>query len=160
MSVGRGVGLVLAMSAVVVALAPAVSCGGGCRVIETRPLDYTCVGEPPRFTGELHFEREATFETFLRQQCLFSPLDSEVQVITGDVDWSREATFVAVGPADIDDRCITQREVDVVEVCDDGLQVSFADEVAAASDSCDAPRWTVSFVLSREDLRAALDAAE
>lgn len=132
------------------------SCVAPCRAIEVRPLELEC--DPSSlFTGELHFDSEATFDTFLRQECLVG--DGEADRVLASVDFTTEAVFVARGNHRLDEtRCLARRQLDEAQVCATGLKLYFADE-DLVSDTCPGTRWTVAFVLAREDLRAALDAA-
>jgi len=156
--------LSLAVAALPVGFALALSsmsgCGPYCRDIVTTELPVECES-PPRFTGEIHFDSLATFDTFLRQQCLPSASDDAIVAIENQVDFTTHAVFVAVGPAAIDNtRCVTRRDLDRAQVCSDGLKVVFDDDYASAEQGCTGSRWTVAFSLTREDLRAALEAGE
>ena len=153
--------VVLFLGVVLAALAAGVvGCGPQCRDIDTQPVNIVCES-PPRFTGEAHFDSAATFETFLSQQCLYTAGDTAVQSVIDDIDFTTSAVFVAVGPAALDNsRCLETRELDKAQVCTDGLKVYFQDVFQRADTGCPGPRWTVAFTLLREDLRAALDAAD
>lgn len=142
---------------VVAAIAGLSSCGPPCRTIETRPLALECA-QTSGFFGELHFDSEATFDTFLRQQCLEGD-DAAADRVLASVDFTREAVFVARGNHALDStRCLESRELDEAQVCATGLKLYF-DDVTREPELCPGTRWTVAFLLSREDLRAALDAA-
>lgn len=145
--------------ALCVASVSAAGCGPPCRDIQTRPLDFAC--EATRgFSGELHFDSEATFETFLAQQCLSRSSDELAREIAASVDFTREAVFVAVGPLSLDqERCLESRELASCQVCEGGLKVLFQDATRDIGAVCPSTVWTVAFALKREDLRAALDAA-
>ena len=140
-----------------VALGP--SCAGNCRVVDVRPLDLTC-GEVA-LEGEIHFDSAAAFETFLTDQCIPEADDVEVASIVDGVDFSRDAVWVGVRRNAIDEsRCIENRQLEATEVCDNGLRVSFVDVLRDdAGDVCTG-RWTVAFVIPRDELLAALDAAD
>lgn len=147
--------------ALLVALVAAFSssCGTPCRTIETRPLELTCA-QTSNFAGELHFDSEETFDTFLRQQCLADDEDALADQLIASVDFSSEAVFVARGRHAIDStRCLESRELDEAQVCETGLKLYFADKTREV-ETCPGTRWTVAFILAREDLRAALDAAD
>lgn len=148
---------IAAIAAVVVETA----CGAACRDIAATELREVECESPPRFTGEIHFDNRATFDTFLRQQCMFTADDTVIDAILDKVDFTTQAVFVAVGPAAIDNtRCVTRRDLDTAAVCSDGLKVSFDDDYASAAEGCPGTRWTVAFSLAREDLRAALAAGD
>lgn len=132
------------------------ACGEPCRGIETRALDFEC-SPLSSFTGELHFDSAAPFDTFLRQQCLDGD-DAEADRILASVDFTREAVFVARGSKRVTaERCLESRGLDEAQVCATGLKVTFRDR-ESGPDACSAGLWTVAFVLEREDMRAALDA--
>lgn len=136
----------------------ASSCSSPCRSIETRSLDFECE-QASNFTGELHFDSEGSFDTFLRQQCLSDDDDALADQILAGIDFTTEAVFVARGRHAIDPtRCLQTRELADAQVCSTGLKLYF-DDVIRQAEPCPGTRWTVAFVLSREDLRAALDAA-
>jgi len=136
----------------------AASCGTPCRGIETRALDFECSASAT-FTGELHFDSRATFDTFLRQQCLSIAQQDTVDALLDEVDFDTEAVFVAAGPHRLDDqRCLVTRELDGAQVCTTGLKIYFADQMQRADAQCPGTRWTVAFALPREELRAAVEA--
>ena len=139
----------------------ATSCGVQCRETEVRPLELSC-DLTSGFVGEVHFDSAATFDTFLRQQCMLSASDAEVQALLDAVDFRTEAVFVAVGPDAIDDtRCLASRDVDTVSVCSDGLKIGFTDTLRTLNGaSCPGTDWTIAFVIDRDALRTALNAAE
>jgi hypothetical protein len=158
--VGAGLTLAVLPLALPVAVSSTSGCGPYCRDIEATELPVDCES-PPRFTGEIHFDNLATFDTFLRQQCLPTASVDEIEAIEDQVDFDTHAVFVAVGPAAIDNtRCVTRRDLDRAQVCSDGLKVVFDDDYASADEGCTGARWTVAFSLTREDLRAALEAGE
>lgn len=129
-------------------------CGDDCRAVEHRALAIDCEGG---FSGELHFDAAATFDTFLQQRCLLAPSDAEVAGLLASVDFSDEAVVVASRPRTLaDGRCIATRSLADVSVCGDGLRVDFVDAYETALDACPVSNWTVAFVLSRDDLRTAL----
>ncbi len=135
------------------------SCGAPCRGVETRALALECAATSA-FSGELHFDSEETFDTFLRQQCLDAGDDALADQLLAGIDFRTEAVFVVRGRHAIDSsRCLASREVARAEVCSTGLKLYFEDELQPV-ETCPATRWTVALVLDREDLRAALDAAE
>ena len=137
----------------------AFGCGAFCRDVETRELMFSCEDGGSRFTGEIHFEREATFRTFLEQQCLTQTSQADIEAHIESVDWDTEAVFVAVGPPNVDaTRCVDERRLERAQVCSDGLKVYFADVYGQSDFGCAGPRWTVAFAMKRSDLRAALDA--
>jgi len=145
------------MTAALTSLTP--GCGPYCRDIQTRELDFNCEDGANRFTGELHFDRAATFETFLSQQCVPSFPATEIAALVDGIDWGTEAVFVAVGPPNVDGtRCVETREIERAQVCTDGLKVYFDDTYGNSDFGCAGPRWTVAFALSSDDLRAALEA--
>ena len=97
----------------------------------------------------------------MRQECNPSFTDDEVFALITTADFSNNAVFVAVGPNALDNtRCLQSRGLDNVEVCTDGLKVTFNDVFATSDTACPPTRWTVAFSILRDDLRAALDAAE
>lgn len=148
---------VLLLVLVALALVPA-ACGTPCRGIETRELAFECAATTG-FTGELHFDSEATFDTFLRQQCFAAGDDGDADAILEDIDFTTEAVFVATGPDRLDEsRCLVSRELDEAQVCATGLKVYFRDELRRDGTDCPGTRWTVAFVMPREDLRAAIEA--
>ena len=144
----------LALAAVVVVGALAPSCGPACREIETRALSVSCDANA-QFRGELHLDSRALYDTFLRDQCTPQAPNAEIEDAVSAVDFDSEAVFVASRPRDDNGvRCIASREVERVEVCEDGLRVTFLDDI---TDEPACPgRWTVAFALSRTDLRSAI----
>jgi hypothetical protein len=131
----------------------AASCGVQCRGIDVRELDLAC-NETLSPLGELHFDSAASFDTFLRQQCLFGADPASIDAIVESVDFTTEAVFVAVNLRAEAGRCLVDRELDGVQVCTEGLKLGFIDE--ASTDVACGGVWTVAFVLDRGDLRAAL----
>ena len=134
-----------------------------CRAIATTELLLKCENTNEPFAGELHFDSEATYDTFLTHQCIPGSADSP-SIIEGhksQVDFTVDAVFVAVGPSAIDaDRCVEDRSLDSAAACTSGLKVFYDDEYIDPQFGCPNDRWTVAFSLSREDLRSALDAAD
>lgn len=133
------------------------SCGAPCRDIEVRPLELQC-SPTSSFTGELHFDSAATFDTFLRQQCLLGDDSPAADAALQSVDFDTEGVFLAAGPHALRQRCLSARELGSVQVCSTGLKVYFHDEYRAEGGNCPGTRWTVAFALPREELRAALEA--
>jgi hypothetical protein len=137
-----------------------------CRQVQTEELTLECEDNDTPFTGELHFDSAATYETFLAQQCIPSETDNTISAYVSQIDFTNDAAFVAVGPNAIDSsRCVETRELDSVEVCNSGLKVYFDDTYQSSSQPgsdlfCPSGRWTVAFSLSRDDLRAALEAGD
>lgn len=130
------------------------SCGRPCRSIAVQRVDVGCASTGT-FNGELHFDDVPTFEAFLESdQCLPDAIDEERAAIIESVDFGANALFVAVGDRAQLGRCIEDRQADIVEVCDDGLRVAFADRVTDAN-PC-AGKWTVAFQIPREEMRAAI----
>ena len=149
--------LLLAAAAVVVVASSAllVSCGPACRDVAIEELDVEC-DENSEFSGELHFDSAATFDTFVRQQCLPDATDAEVQDIVDSVDFGARGVFVAKGPNGLaPDRCVVEREAERAQVCEDGLKVYFRDRTTNDDPDCTGS-WTTAFTLAREDLRAVL----
>lgn len=148
--------LALLLTTATTATATAVlSCGRPCRTIAVEPVNVGCQSTGT-FNGEIHFDDVPTFQAFLESdQCLPDAIDEERQAIVNEVDFLTNALFVAVGERAQVGRCIEDRQPDVVEVCNDGLRIAFADRVTDAS-PC-AGKWTVAFELAREDMRAAID---
>lgn len=147
----RRVLLLLVGAALVVSIAPA--CGRPCRPAVTTTLDLQC--EPGSvYQGELHYDDAAVFESFLSLECLPTSSPEQIAAVVGGIDFSHEAVFVAVGPRLVQTRCVESRDIASVEVCADGLRVSFDDQLSNAT-VCPG-RWTVAFTIAREDLRAAL----
>lgn len=143
------------------ALDLSVGCGSQCEEADARPLDFVC-DSPPNFIGELHFDSAPAFDTFLRQQCLYiSGRDEQIDAIMASVDFSTEAVFVAVGPAEIEDnRCLRSRELEAVETCTDGVRVYFEDDIIQLDGiDCATGRWTVAFVMDKAALLESLDTA-
>lgn len=129
-----------------------------CRPISTTELDLECENNAQPFTGELHFDSEATYDTFLSHQCIPNASAGAIDQQKDLIDFSQDAVFVAVGPSAIDaDRCVEERELDSVSVCDSGLKVYFKDTYTDSEFGCPDIRWTVAFSLSRDDLRTALE---
>ena len=134
-------------------LAVLAACGTPCRAVQVKPLPLTCAGSAP--SGEIHFDDAATFQTFLDGQCLPDSDVSARRAVVNGVDFTKNAVFVAVGQRAQTARCISDRQEDGVEVCDDGLRVGFADRITDTT-PCGGS-WTVAFIIDRADLRAALD---
>lgn len=141
--------------AVVVTCAIALSsCGRPCRAIAVQPVALGCQSTGT-FNGEIHFDDVPTLEAFLESdQCLPDAVDTERAEIVDSVDFLNNALFIAVNAREQLGRCIEEREADVVEVCDDGLRIAFADRVTDAN-PCPG-KWTVAFQLPREEMRAAI----
>lgn len=132
-------------------------CGQPCRAIQVQPLTVECVADAT-FDGEIHLDDAAVYQSFLELQCLPGVPATDVAARVAEVDFLTRAVFVAAGARqpEVDvARCIDQRTVDSVAVCDDGLRVAFNDVVSATT-PCGG-RWTVAFSLDRADLRAAID---
>lgn len=143
--------------AIAASLALLSSCGAPCRGIDTRPLELECAATST-FTGELHVDSEATFDTFLRQDCLAGN-DAEADRVLASVDFRTEAVFVARGSHRVtNERCLESRDLDEAQVCTTGLKLYFLDE-ERSPEGCPSTQWTVALVLSRDDMRAALEAA-
>ena len=148
--------LVVPLLAVVLPMLGASSgCGPACRDTTIQPIDLVCE-ESSDFSGELHVDSAATFDTFVTQQCA-PGLDAEAAAaIVESVDFSQSGVFVAKGPnGSSDARCIVEREVERAQVCEDGLKVYFRDRTTNDDPTCTGS-WTVAFTLPREDLRAVL----
>ena len=135
------------------ALAPLASCGPACREIETRPIALACETNSA-FKGELHLDSAAVYESFLRDQCLPTAEETTLSDRVQDVDFDKDAVFVASRLRFETQRCIEERAVERVEVCEDGLRVTFVDETSTRT-VCPG-LWTVAFSLSRDDLRTAI----
>ena len=123
-----------------------------CRPADVQPLLVACDGSA--FRGELHLDTAATFRSFLRDRCIPQASDAEIDAFVGQVDFTVDAVFVAAGARAGVSRCIAEREAESVEVCNDGLRISFAD-VTTADATCGGD-WTVAFAMPRSELRAAL----
>lgn len=140
----------------VVALVWPAACTSPCQSVSYRVIDLRCdplVG----FSGEIHFDNRASFDTFLRSQCLLPDDDVRIESALAAVDFSHEALFVAVRPMIAGNgTCLLERNVDDVAICDDGLNVIFADEYYSDPSSCPNGNWTVAFALARDDMRTAL----
>jgi hypothetical protein len=142
------------VSLVLIALAGA-SCERPCRVIAVTPVVLECEATST-FSGEIHFDDRATFQTFLRSaECLPDAADEDVTAILDSVSFLEDVVFVAVDSRAQLGRGLEQRVADVVEVCEDGLRIAFADKVTA-EEACPG-KWTVSFALPREEMRAATE---
>ena len=130
-----------------------VSCGRPCRAIAVQPVELRCQ-DTSTFTGEIHFDDRATFASFLESDdCLPLSEADEVTAILDSVDFLEDAVFVASDVRALSGRCIAKRDAEVVEVCNDGLRLSFGDDV---TDDTECPgKWTVSFALPRAEMRAA-----
>ena len=139
------------MRAVVVAGA---GCGDACRGIDVKPMALVC-SVSGSFAGEIHFDDAASFSSFLLDECLPDANEADRQALVDNVDFTRDAVFVAAGLRQQQTRCISDRKQDGVQVCQDGLRVGFADTISDTS-PCSG-KWTVAFALPRAELRAALD---
>lgn len=145
----------LPLAAALAAVAPA--CGRPCRQVTTTPVELEC--EPGAvFTGELHLDDAAVFESFLALECIPSASPDQVAAIVGSVDFLQDVVFVAVGTRAMQSRCIESRAAASVSACDDGLRVAFNDHLTGEP-AC-VGLWTVAFALAREDMRAALGTDE
>lgn len=133
-----------------------MACERPCEPVAFRKVELRCdpvVG----FSGEAHFDSRANFETFLRSQCLLPGEEARIADTLAEVDFRREVVFVAVRPMDTGvGACLLDRQVNDVEICEDGLNVIFDDEYFADGDTCPNGNWTIAFVLSRDDMRTAL----
>jgi hypothetical protein len=137
-----------------VAVAAAIAgCGGECRVVETRKVDLTCEANS-QFKGEIHLDSAAVYDSFIADQCLPSADDDDVQKRVEKVNFNVDAVFVAGNTKKQNERCIESRDVDRVEVCDDGLRLTFKDTITDAT-PCPGV-WTTAVKLTRGDLRAAI----
>lgn len=142
------------LTLVALAAIAGASCGRPCRGIATVPIDLACDGLGT-FTGELHFDDRATFETFLAgAQCIPDATDEQRAAIAGSVDFLTNVAFIAVGDRAQLGRCIEAREADAVEVCDDGLRIAFADRIS--DDTACGGKWTIALQVPRAEMRAAL----
>lgn len=130
-----------------------LGCGRPCRAVDVKPVSFACAPSAP-FRGERHFDDAATFESFLELECMPEAAAEDVTALVDQVDFTRDAIFVAAGDRAQAGRCVSERKADEVEVCDDGLHVAFADRLAESS-ACGGT-WTVAFALPRAELRAAL----
>jgi hypothetical protein len=147
------VACLIAFACVVVAAAT-MSCARPCRSIAVERLALECQ-TGGTFNGEIHFDDVPTFEAFLESdQCLPEAVDEERAAVVDSVDFLNNALFIAVGTKGQLQRCIEEREADLVEICDDGLRISFADRISDEL-PCDG-KWTVAFQLPREEMRAAI----
>jgi hypothetical protein len=140
--------------AAVVACVELAACGQGCRNVDVKPVSLEC-SPTATFNGEIHFDDAATFASFLVDDCLLDAGDDERQAVVDSVDFTKDAVFVSSGVRQANERCISERKTDGVDVCDDGLRVGFADTLTD-DDPCPG-RWTVAFAIGRSDMRAALD---
>ena len=104
------------------------SCSPPCRTIAVAPLALICQ-DLSTFTGEVHFEERATFESFLSAECLPEATDAEITAILDSVNFAEDVVFVAVNNRAQAGRCLRTRVADGVEVCQDGLRISFSDGV-------------------------------
>ena len=150
----------LALLGALACVVATLSCGRPCRAIAVTPVALAC-DAAAAFEGENHFDDRATFETFLESdECLPDADDAARAEVLESVDFLNDVVFVAVGDRGQTGaagevlRCIESRAADVVEVCDDGLRIAFADRVTDAT-PCPG-KWTVAFQLPREEMRAAL----
>lgn len=126
-----------------------------CRPVTTRDLALEC-SPASTFRGELHFDSAETWRSFLTDRCLFDADPSQIDAAVAAVDFSREAVFVARGARAGVARCLEARGAETVDACGDGLRVLFDDDESGET-ICPGD-WTVTFALSRADLRSALDA--
>ena len=138
-----------------VVVAQANACGDDCRTITVKDAGLTC-STTSTFTGEIHFDDAATYQSFLLTDCLPDVDDDTRQKLVDAIDFTKDAVFVAVGlkqdPGGA--RCIQDRKDAAVEVCGEGLRVDFNDQISDAN-PCPG-KWTVAFALPRAELRAAL----
>lgn len=147
---------VLLAAPLVVAVAAAAACGPACRDVEIQQIDLRCDEGAP-FSGEIHVDSAAAFDTFVGQQCMPELPPEDVDAIVSSVDFDTRAVFVAKGPnAASELRCIAEREAERAQVCDDGLKVYFRDRYAAGGDGDCLGSWTAAFTMARADLRAVL----
>ncbi len=125
-----------------------------CRFVahKTLPLDCAVASS---FRSELHFFEADTFRSFLTDRCLGVDAAETADRLVRQVDFAVDAVLVARNTRAATQRCIEQRDVGGVEVCDDGVRVYFEDSVTA-EDVCPGD-WTVAIALSRNDLKVALD---
>jgi hypothetical protein len=145
----------LAAAPMLLVVATASSCGPACRDVAIEPLDLECE-ENGEFSGELHFDSAASFDTFVAQQCLPSASTDEVEAVVDSVDFGARGVFVAKGPNSAStERCIVERDAERAQVCEDGLKVYFRDRTTNDDPDCTGT-WTTAFTLAREDLRAVL----
>lgn len=143
----------IARVALGLAVLTGASCGRPCRAIAVTPVNVACQSTST-FSGEIHFDDRATFQTFLTSaECLPDATGEVVVAILDSVSFLEDVVFIAVDSRAQLGRCLETRVADVVEVCDDGLRISFADKVTAA-EVCPG-KWTVSFALPRAQMRAA-----
>lgn len=142
-----------AVAACVGGVTNVASCGPACRPIEFSLIDLECENNA-QFRGELHLDSRAVYDTFLRDQCIASATEGQIEALRDDVDFARDAVFVASRARDEQLRCIVERAVEDVEVCDTGLRVTFVDKTS--TDPVCPGRWTTAFSLSRDDLRTAI----
>ena len=130
------------------------SCDVECREAPAEPFEVAC-DDQSGFFGELHFDRAATFRSFLTAECLAN--DSErVNAIVDAVDFSQDGVVFMRGIGNLNGECLKMRDAKSVEVCGSGLRVSFEDEVASGED-CLSNIWTIAFSMPRSELRAALE---
>ena len=147
-----------------VALAVLVAAGllscAPCRSVEARALDFACA--PNAFTGEIHLDSGAVFESFLGDRCLPDATPEEILeiVAVAAVDFQRDAVLVSSGLRSGLGRCVATRKADSVAVCSDGLRIIFDDTLADIDEAACSGTWTVAVVLPRTELRAALQAHE
>jgi hypothetical protein len=124
-----------------------------CHDVAARPLPLDCVSTSS-FAGELHFTDDASFLAFLTDRCLGPDAGAAARTLVDGVDFSTEAVVVARGVRKGAARCIEERSVDTVAVCDDGVRIAF-DDVITNAEPC-AGDWTIAFVMPRTELRAAV----
>ncbi len=130
------------------------ACAIPCRPVEHRVLDLQCP-ENARPTGENHFDSSSTMQTFLEVDCGLS--EEQALSFLGQIDFSREAVFVAAQERTITDSCIRDRNVIDTQICDDGLRVFFEDVLQdIATQGCPSSHWAVAVVMPREEMRAVL----
>lgn len=155
-----GVRSIVASVVVVVTASAGLGACSPCRRIETTRLELDCAANVD-FSGEIHLDTAGSYRSFLSDRCLTEADDAAIDALVDDVDFTTQAVFVARGARQGFSRCIEDRQADTVDVCDDGLRIVFRDD--ESGDPTCAGDWTVAFVLSREELRAAIkddDAAE
>jgi hypothetical protein len=145
-------GIVGAVAVTTVVGQPLAACAP-CHGVDAEALDLECASSST-FDGELHFTDAATFRSFLTDRCLGPDAAAAVTELVDAVDFATDAVVVARGARAGTARCVEERTVDDVSVCDDGVHVAFADVVTNAT-PC-AGDWTIAFSLPRAELRAAI----
>lgn len=157
MRLARTTGRLGALSAAAALAAFLGACGRPCRQLDVQPIELACEPGAP-FLGELHLDDAAVFESFLSLECLPTSSPDQIAVLVDGVDFLNDVVFVAVGPRQVQTRCIESRKAASVAACDDGLRVAFDDHLSSAP-VCTG-NWTVAFSLAREDMRAALGSTD